>query len=400
MSREIDARKGKVAEYVVSSLPELSGLARFLHDNPETAFNERKASEKICALMEGKGFAVERGLGGLETAFKASKRHGTGSPVFAFIAEYDALPEIGHACGHNLIAAMSVGAAAAADRVLGESGLNGTVVLMGTPAEEQGGGKVVLVEAGCFDGIDCALMVHPAARTQVDDRTLASARLILKYAGKPAHASSAPWNGANALEAVIQTFNQINAWRCQLREFSRINGIITSGGKAVNIIPEYAEASFGIRAADREYLEELVEKVRLCANNAASSLGVSVDIVRTGRGYDSIVNNPVLRDLMAANFSLAGEEVVPRREDAGLASADMGNVTRRLPSAHCYVKVEAGIEMHTAEFAQACNGPEAGRALAAGAKAMGMTAVEVFSDPALLTKINAAFSRGKPPSGR
>jgi len=382
------------------SFQELNGLSRFLHENPETAFNERKASEKLCALMEEKGFSVEKGIGGLETAFKAASRHGTGSPVFAFIAEYDALPEIGHACGHNLIAAMSAGAAVAVDKVLEEAGLNGTVVLMGTPAEEKGGGKVTLVEAGSFDGIDCALMVHPSAQTKVEDRTLASTRLVLKYSGKSAHAAASPWNGANALEAVIQTFNQVNAWRCQLRDFARINGIITSGGTVVNIIPEYAEASFGIRAADREYLEELVEKVRRCANNAASSMGVSVDIARMGRGYDAIMNNPVLCDLMAANFSQAGEEVVPRREDAGLASTDMGNVTQCLPSAHCYVKIRSGIEQHTVEFAQACVGPDAEKALAAGAKAMGMTALDLFSDPSLLTEVRAAFKRGKSPDGR
>ncbi len=385
--------KARIMSVVDECLPALCDLSGYLHDNPETAFKEFKACERILSILERDGFAIERGTGGLDTAFRAASANGKGGPVVAILAEYDALPEIGHACGHNMIAAMSVGAALAAKRVLRESEMNGTVVLVGTPAEERGGGKGILVSKGCFTGVDCAMMIHPSTHTRVDDSSLASIRLIVRYSGKPAHATVSPWSGANALEAVIQTFNLINAWRCQLRESSRINGIIVNGGTVVNIIPEYAEAHFGIRATGRDYLEELIDRVHQCATAAALGMGVSVDIERVGKGYDSIMNNPVLKGLMAANLSLAGEEVIPMPKGAGLGSTDMGNVTRSLPGLHCYIKVEPGIEPHTVGFAEACVGKSAGRAIAAGAKAMGMTVVDLFSDPTLIREVHEAFER-------
>jgi len=393
MNNDIEAGKSKVASVVEERMQILSGLSAYIHDNPETAFEEHKASERIAETMRREGFAVERGIGGLETALKAQSSYGSGRPVIALLAEYDALPELGHACGHNLIAAMGAGAAIAANIALRDSGLEGTIVLVGTPAEERGGGKGILISKGCFDGIDCALMVHPAAHTRVEDSSLASTRVILRYTGKGAHAAASPWNGANALEAVIQTFNLINAWRCQLREPSRINGIITSGGAAVNIIPDYAEAQFGIRASDRGYLDELVERVRNCAVSAAAGMGVKLDFERVGRGYDAVANNPVLRGLMASNFARVGEEVVAMPRGAGMGSTDMGNVTGFLPGLHCYVKVQEGIEPHTPAFAAACVGEPAARAIAAGAKAMAMTAMDLFAEPKLVEEARAAFGK-------
>ena len=393
MKERMQGHASKVQAIVDGRMRDLIDLSAYLHENPETAFEERKACERITEMMRGEGFTVERGIGGLETAFKASSAYGTGHPVIAVLAEYDALPELGHACGHNLIAAMSVGAAIAANHALRDSGRDGTIVLMGTPAEERGGGKGILVSKGCFDGIDCAMMIHPAAHTRVQDSSLASTRVILRYTGKGAHAAASPWSGANALEAVIQTFNLINAWRCQLRDRSRINGIITDGGTAINIIPEHAEAQFGIRAPDRGYLDELVEIVRTCAESAAAGMGVTVAAERVGRGYDAISNNPILQNLIASNFVLAGEEVVPMPREAGLGSTDMGNVTQSLPGLHCYVKVTEGIEPHTPAFAAACGGHSAARAIEAGAKALGMTAMDLFNEPGLVEKARAAFDR-------
>jgi metal-dependent amidase/aminoacylase/carboxypeptidase family protein len=237
------------------------------------------------------------------------------------------------------------------------------------------------------------MMVHPSTHTRVEDSSLASTRLVVKYTGKSAHAAASPWSGANALEATIQTFNMINAWRCQLRESSRINGIIVNGGSAVNIIPEYSEANFGIRAASGDYREELVDRVGKCATAAAEGMGVSVGIERIGKGYDAVMNNPVLKGLMANNFSLAGEEVMAMHKGAGLGSTDMGNVTQSLPGVHCYIKVEQGIEPHTIAFAEACVGSSAGKAIAAGAKAMGMTTIDLFSNPGLVGEARIAFER-------
>ncbi len=393
MSGDIAAIKSRVESVVDERLEALIDLSDYLHDNPETAFEERKASERITETMRREGFTVERGIGGLETAFKAWSSYGSGKPVIAVLAEYDALPEMGHACGHNLIAAMGVGAAVAANLALRDSGQDGTIVLMGTPAEERGGGKGILISKGCFTTVDCAMMVHPAAYTRVEDSSLASTRVILRYSGKGAHAAASPWSGANALEAVLQTFNLVNAWRCQLRDHSRINGIITNGGTAVNIIPEYAEAQFGIRATDRGYLEELVERVRSCAESAATGMGVTVEFERVGRGYDAIWNNPVLKGVIASNFALIGEDVVAMPRGAGMGSTDMGNVTQVLPGLHCYVKVKEDIEPHTLAFATACVGETAARAIAVGAKALGMTAMDLFNEPGLVEKARTAFDR-------
>ena len=396
MSGDNATQKTRILGIVEEHMQVLIDLSAFLHDNPEIAFEEYKASESITDIMHREGFTIERGIGDLDTAFKASSSYGTGRPVIAVLAEYDALPEIGHACGHNLIAAMSVGAAIAANLALRDSGHDGTIILMGTPAEERGGGKGILVSKGCFDGIDCAMMVHPSSHTRAEDSSLASTRVILRYTGKGAHAAAAPWSGANALEAAIQTFNLINAWRCQLRGLSRINGIITKGGTAVNIIPEHAEAQFGIRAADRGYLEELVEKVHNCAESAAAGMGVTIEFERVGRGYDALRNNPVLKNLIASNFTLVGEEVVVMPRGAGMSSTDMGNVTQALPGLHCYIKVKGDIQPHTPAFAAACVGESAARAIAAGAKALGMTAMDLFSEPRLVEEARSAFDRKDP----
>ncbi len=387
---DIQTLKHNLRETVDSLMDELMELSQGLHDNPETALEETRSSQAIAELLERHDFDVERGIGDLPTAFRGTGKSDEGS-TFAFIAEYDALPELGHACGHNLIAAASAGAAIATARILKAASIPGSVVLMGTPAEERGGGKVILVDRGCFDDIDFALMVHPSSQSRVDDISLASTRLVLTYRGVGAHAAAAPWEGANALEAVIQTFNLINAWRCQLRSHARINGIITKGGTAVNIIPDLAEASFGIRAGNRPYLEELVEKVKSCASAASAAMGVEVSVERMGRGYDAISNNPVITELMAANYGSLGEALVPLDPNAGLGSTDMGNVTQKLPSAHCYVKVKEGITPHTVEFAEACVGENARRAIAVAAKAMAMTALDLLLDPELQARAKERF---------
>lgn len=395
------ARAELASDLVAGLASGLSGLAEALHAHPELSMEERESSERIAVLMESGGFSVERGIGGLPTAFRATGPCRGEGPRIAFLAEYDALPEIGHACGHNLIAAMSAGAALATDLALARLGLPGTVVLMGTPAEEKGGGKVRLVDRGCFSGIDCALMLHPSANTRVQDISLASTRLVLTFRGRPAHASAAPWDGANALEALIQTFNLVNALRSQLRGSTRINGIITKGGTAVNIIPELAEASFGIRAADRTQLDELAGKVADCARSSGAALGVGVEVERIGRGYDAMMNNSVMESLMAANLAALGEEIHPFDDRTGIGSSDMGNVTRSLPGIQCYLRVRPGIVAHTEGFAAACSGEDASRAVLKGAKALAMTALDIFGDPALLSEIRAAFlsQAGSPAPG-
>jgi len=234
-------------------------ISHAIHADPEPAFKEFHAAQLLEDFVARNGFSAVRGKGELQTAIRAQRTQNRG-PSIAFISEYDALPN-GHACGHNLIAASGVAAAVAFDRLALKFGLPANAVFLGTPAEEGGGGKIKMLEAGMFDGIDYAMMIHPADRTMVEDWSLAGQRVFLRYYGRPAHCAASPWLGANALEAAVQTINLVNAWRCQFRDYSRVHGIIVRGGEATNVIPEYAEVHFNVRSDQKDYHGELIRIV-------------------------------------------------------------------------------------------------------------------------------------------
>lgn len=357
---------------------ELIGIADQLHAHPEVAFQEFESVALLTRHLKGHGFAMERRTAGLETAFVASMSGRDGGPRIAILAEYDALPGLGHACGHNLIAASAVGAGLGVKAVLSE--LAGTILVVGTPAEEGGGGKAVMVEAGVFQGIDAAMMIHPSGTNQLRRTSLTSAKIAIEFTGKPAHAAAKPDEGINALEAVISTFNSINALRQHLRGDARIHGIITDGGQAPNVVPEHAAALFYVRAADTPYAATVVDKVRACAEGAARATGAQLAFREHAPRYDNRLPNPHLSDLAEANMLALGLALSPPEERMG--SSDMGNVSHVVPAIHPYVAIgPQELGGHTAEFCQAAASPEGHEGMIAAAKILAMTAIDLLAEP-------------------
>jgi amidohydrolase len=304
-NQTIDVAKSAIAAEARALHPRLIDISQTLHANPEILFEERQAAALLTNELEEHGFNVERGVAGLETAFVAT--YGSGKPVVALLAEYDALPKLGHACGHNLIATWAVGAGIALRRALPE--VAGTIQVIGTPAEEGGGGKVIMAEAGIFNKVDAAIMMHPRDATYLDRGSLAVTRYTVEFFGQSAHASSGPEKGINALDAILQVFFSINALRQAFKPHTRIHGVITHGGDAPNIIPDYAAAKFLVRANEQAYHEELKQKFRNIVEAAALATGARVEIDE-GVSYQQRVCNTALverRDRAAARYQRGPE---------------------------------------------------------------------------------------------
>lgn len=368
---------------------ELIQISSTLHANPETAFKEFRSAALLCDTLDGYGFAVERGVGGLETAFRAEAQGNGSGPAIAILAEYDALPDIGHACGHNIIATSAIGAAIAVKQVLGE--LPGRVVVIGTPAEEGGGGKVILLERGVFQDIDAAMMVHPASRTMVLRGSLASTRLRIEFSGKASHAAAAPEDGINALDAVILTFTNVNALRLHLKPDARVHGIITNGGSAANIIPDYAAATFSVRAASQKYALEVLERVIQCAQAAGMATGATLKH-STRPGYAQMIPNQTMARAFADNWRAIQVEVHAPRPNERMGSTDMGNVSQALPGIHPYIAIAPnGTAGHTVEFREAAISDAGHAGMLNAAKGMAMTTIDLLSDPALLEQAKIEF---------
>lgn len=370
----------------------LVALSLALHADPETAYQEHRASERVSAFLRERGFAVERPYGGLATAFRAEASGAREGPTIAILAEYDALPDIGHACGHNLIAMMGAAAAVGASEVLG--GLAGRVAAIGTPAEEGGGGKVALVRSGAFEGVAAAMMAHPSSRTLPGRTSLASNRVELEFRGKASHAAAQPDRGINALDGLIQTFNAVNAMRQQLRPDARVHGIITSGGSAANIIPEYAAGKFSVRARDRVYQQEVLRRFIACAEGAAAATGTAVTVnVDENSGYENMVPSTPLAERWAEHVSALGIEVLRAAEDERMGSTDMGNVSQIVPAVHPYIAIAPeGTPGHSTAFRDAAATPEAHASAIAAAKALALVAADLLAEPALLARAQAEFA--------
>lgn len=372
--------------------PRLEELALAIHAHPELAFEERFAAARIAEELERAGLTVERGVAGVATALRA--RFGrAGGPRVAIVAEYDALPEIGHACGHNLIAAGAVGAALALHAVLGD--LPGEVVFLGTPAEEGGGGKLLLLDAGVFEGFDAAMMFHPLDRTVLWQGALAMTHVELVFHGTASHAAGAPWDGASALRGVLQTFNLIDSARVHLRDGARVHGIITDGGKAVNIIPERAAAAFSVRAPTAAYLEEVFAVVRRCAEAAAAATATRVELRRI-RGYKDMRNNTTLARRFGAHLAALGVDFVETDPTSGIGSTDMGDVSHVVPSIHPYLAVCARGEAfcHQQAFTARTQAPPSLAAMLHAAKAMALVASDVLCDADLRAAARAELDAG------
>jgi amidohydrolase len=374
-----DVFRSRAIEAIDAAKNDLLTLSHDIHEYREVAFEEVQSSTRLRNILSDHGFRI-KDVEGLPTAFIAEI--GSGSPVIAVMAEYDALPKMGHACGHNIIASAAVGAGLGISSFIGESG--GTVRVIGTPAEEGGGGKVIMVEKGVFDDVDVAMIVHPAGEYMADDCSLAIRSMDVEFTGKAAHAASGPQFGINALSAAVEFIVSINAFREHMTNDGRIHAIITNGGTAVNIIPEQTEVRVAVRATKGAYLDELIEQVERRAQGVSLATGCKYSISKVGLGCREIHVNPELSRLFEDNFKSLGVTVVPRGDSMG--STDVGNVSHVVPTIQAYVGV--GVEaLHTPEFREASISPRGDEAVINGAKVMALTAADILSDDSVLAKI-------------
>lgn len=381
--------KEKVRESVELQRERLIQLSLNIHNNPELALQEEKAVGWLSSYLEDNGFKVQRNVAGLATAFRAV--YGEGGPRIALLAEYDALPKIGHGCGHNIIAAAAAGAAVASRIAVDHQG--GSVIVLGTPGEEVIGGKINMLQAGAFEGLDVAMLVHPNTRNMATEQTLACATLEVEFFGRPAHAAAQPHRGINALDALILSFNAINSLRQHMKSEGRIHGIITDGGEAPNIVPAHSAATFLIRALDSKYLEELKERVLDCLIAGSIATGARLEYRWGERTYAPMKNNLTLAELFRRNLELLGRRVEQFDPSLGLGSTDMGNVSQKVPSIHATVAIAPPeVLIHTPEFAAAAASEAGHLGLIDGAKAMAMTLVDILCQPEVLDKIREEFS--------
>ena len=360
----------------------LLALSHKIHASPETAWQEFESSATLAKTLSDHGFDVVEQVAGLPTAFRAE--FGTGDLTVALCAEYDALPGLGHACGHNIIASSSVGAAIALAAVANE--LNLKVVVLGTPAEEGGGGKIVMLERGAFDGIDVAALVHPGPVDVAFAEPFAVRHIAVKFSGKAAHAAAYPEQGVNAADAFTIAQVAIGLLRQQLPSTVRVHGVMTRGGEAPNAIPEVTEGRWYVRATSTKLMEETFLRIAKCFEAGAIATGCTLEIHDESEPYSEFTNHPNLNDIYKSNAQSIGrvfDDTDPRIK-MNRASTDLGNISKVIASIHPYIGVNSGAAVnHQREFAAACITKDADQAVVDAAKAMAMTLVEIASDPAL-----------------
>jgi amidohydrolase len=382
--------KSQIADCVDAHSGELRDLSQRIHDNPELGFHEHKAAEWLTAYLEKHGFQVERGLYGLATSFRAS--YGRGEPVVAFLAEYDALPFIGHGCGHNLICTASTGAGLAGKDVVDAAG--GRIMVIGTPAEELYGGKVTMAQKGAFKDLDAAMMVHPGSRDSALTEALACQGLNVEFIGKSSHAAARPERGINALEALILSFNAIDALRQHINSKARIHGVITDGGQAANVVPAHSAGSFLVRAADETYLEELKQRVLNCFQGAALATGCKLKYKWDELCYAPMLNNLTMGRLFTQNLIKLGRKAKLADEDKGFGSTDFGNVSQLVPGIHASVGITTrGVVSHSPQFAEAAVSEKGFKGMLDAAKALAMTAADLLVDREWLKKAKNEFNQ-------
>jgi len=389
---DIEGLKALIISEVDAQCQRLNELSLKIHSNPELGFQEVKAAAWLTQYLEENSFSIEKGICELATAFRGS--YGQGKPAIAILAEYDALPELGHACGHNLIAASAVGAAVASRQAIEQCG--GSLLIMGTPAEELGGGKVVMIEGGAFDNVDIAMMVHPGRSDTATIQALACQTLKVEFFGRAAHAAARPEMGVNALEAMIQSFVAINSLRQHVRDKARIHGIITDGGEAANIVPAHSAGTFVVRAEEDAYLDELKEKVIDCFIGAATASGARLEYKWEDLRYAPMRNNLTLAQLFKQNMEFLGRRVKLHDPDSSFGSTDMGNVSQLVPGIHPMVAVTSeDVAGHSPQFASAAVSEAGYRGLFDAAKAMAMTIVDLVSNPEIIVRIKEEFEQKK-----
>ncbi|MAF51616.1 MAG: amidohydrolase [Chloroflexi bacterium] len=381
---------------------ELVEISLDIHSHPQVNYEEQHAAKLLADNLESHGFHVERGVGGVETAFRGTLNGGGGDgPTVGLLAEYDALPEIGHGCGHNLIAISNLGAGLAAQSALGS--LPGRIVVLGTPAEEGGGGKIRMLDAGVFDGVDIALSSHPSSNMTSFDTdappgttwSLAMASRIFEFHGKAAHAAARPEAGINALNAVIHLFTGIDAMRQHLRDDTRIHGVVTHGGTAANVVPEYAAADFMMRSRDRVYLTEVLGKVMNIAEGAATMTGARLEPPTANPMYEDVRPNTTLAGTAEAIARDIGMDVDPPASGSrgSGASTDFGNVSHVMPSfAMRFAVSREPVPGHSRLMTEAARTDLAHENALATAKVLGIMACDLLADPGLAEAARREFA--------
>jgi amidohydrolase len=392
---------GAIDRAVDACAADLLALSRRIHAHPELRFEEHKASGWIADFLAGRGHPVERGVAGMPTALRSSSSPSAAPseaprrPCAAILAEYDALPGVGHACGHNLIAAAATGAFVAAAAVADAVG--GQVLLLGTPAEEGGGGKIEMIKAGVFERVDAAMMFHPFDRDLLMHPTLASLWIVFDFRGTPAHAAAAPHAGASALTACLDAFRLVDGQRVHFRDGVRVHGFVTNGGQAVNIIPERAACEFSVRAPDGQELERVRGIVERCARAAAMASDVEVAI-HVREGYRDMVTNEALARRFGSHLVELGRSPADTDPRVGMGSTDMGDVSHVVPAIHPWLAIvdEGAALCHEHRFGEAAASDRAGSTAIVAAKALARTAVEFLADGDLRAAVTAEWQRRGP----
>ncbi|MGE0599503.1 MAG: M20 family metallopeptidase [Dehalococcoidia bacterium] len=374
---------------------QLRAISLDIHSHPELNFEEYHAHDALTTYLDGEGFEVVRGAYTMPTAFKAVA--GNGGPTVAVLSEYDALPGIGHACGHNLIAIAGIGAGIGLRA--GLEGRSGALVILGSPAEEGGAGKQILIEQGAFDGVDAALMAHPSPMDNATPKVQALQQLRVEYFGKNAHAAAMPWMGVNALDALVQGYNAISMLRQQMKPTDRVHGVFTHAGLKPNIIPDYTAAEYYVRSATMAELSELKPKVQACLESAATATGCRVEVHWEGKPYTDLISSNPLAERYSIHMADLGHPV-PSLPWVG-ASTDMGNVSYVVPTIHPMfgIPCDPMNANHTAPFTEAAATGEAHERTIRVAKAMARAAYDMIDSPELLAKVRADFTGQVPNPG-
>ncbi len=386
--------KARARAAIDASRDEILALSHAIHADPEPAFEEHRAAQRVAAAIAGHGYAVEHPAGRLPTAIRGRLTGGIGSggPRIGVLAEYDALPGLGHGCAHNTMAASGVGAAIALAAV--RDSFAGEVVFLGTPAEERGSGKQFMLDDGLFDGLDAALLFHPADRNMVNCVLLASEDVDVTFTGRAAHAASEPWEGRNALDAAVLLFEAIGLWRQQIPQHARVHGIVLEGGMAANIIPDRATARFMIRSSDQAYFESMRDRFRALVAGAAMMADVQGELAFSG-GSATMKDSRTLAGLWRANMEERGlvDEGV---DEDHLGSSDMGNVSLALPTIHPSLAIcDHGVPWHSIELLRAAATPRADETTLVAAALVADTALDLLVDPGLVA---AAWEEFRGPS--
>lgn len=382
----------KIKPLIKEVRPELQSLSEYIYEHPELGHQEVKSSKAHVELLEKHGFQVEYPYLGIDTAFRAVYKSKKEGPSIAYLSEYDALPGIGHGCGHNLLGATDTGAGIVLSKLVDEIG--GAVVVLGTPAEETNGDKVTMADADTFDDIDVAFCTHPSDGYYASGTSMAMEAIDFRFYGQTAHAAAAPFEGKNALDACINFFNNVSSLRQQIHPTARVHGVIKDGGEAANVIPDYTRAEFYVRAMDMPYLNELKEKVIRCAEAGALAADCRMEWGHYEASYKNLITNETLSSLYNEKMQELGIDMITEERDS-MGSMDMGNVSQVVPAINPYFEITNGkaVSAHTTEFRDCTLTEEAYQAMEKTIEALTLTATELITDPEKLAQVKEEFAQ-------